>query len=69
MCEIKMTYDNPKNLKFSVELPLGDEKLISLQEQYPNIWELQHKVKKGMYNEFYLIKNNVLFKHVVDNSQ
>ena len=22
-----------------------------------------------MYNEFYLIKNNVLFKHVVDNSQ
>ena len=69
MCEIQITYNNAKNLEFLVELPLDDEKFVSLQEQDLKIWELQDKVKKGMYNEFYLIKNNVLFKHVVDNGQ
>ena len=69
MCEIKITYDNPKNLEFWVELPLDDEKSISLLEQDLKILELQDKIMKGMYSEFYLIKNNVLFKHVVDNSQ
>ena len=69
MCEIQITYNNAKNLEFSIELPLDDEKFISLQEQDQKIWELWDKVKKGMYNEFYFIKNNVLFKHVVDNGQ
>ena len=69
VCEIQITYDNAENLEFSIELPLDDEKFISLQEQDMKIWELWDKVKKGMYNEFYLIKNNVLFKHAVDNGQ
>ena len=59
MCEIKITYGNPENLEFSIELPLDDEKFISLWDQDLKIWELWDKVKKGMYNEFYLIKNNV----------
>ena len=33
VCEIKITYDNTENLEYSVELPLDDEKFISLQEQ------------------------------------
>ena len=69
MCEIQITFDNAKNLELSIELPLEDEKFISLQEQDPKIQELRDKVKKGMYNEFYLIKKNVLFKHVVENGQ
>ena len=67
MCEIQTTYDNPENSEFSVELPLEDEKFISLQEQDPKILELCDKVKKGMYHEFYLVKNNVLFRSIVDN--
>ena len=57
----------PKNLELSVELPLEDEKFVSLQEQDPKIWELHVKVKNGMYNEFYLVKSNVLFRSIVDN--
>ena len=56
MCKIKITYDYPKNTELSVELPLEDEKFISLQEQNLKIWELCDKVKKGMYHEFYLVK-------------
>ena len=67
MCEIQSTNDNEKNLEFSVELPLDDGKFISLQEQDLKIQELQDKVKDGMYGDFYLVKNNVLFKHIVDN--
>ena len=48
MCEIKITYDNPKNSEVLVELPLYDEKFVSLQEQDLKIQELQDKVKKGM---------------------
>ena len=40
MCEIQITYNNAKNSEYSVELPLDDEKFISLQEQDPKIWEL-----------------------------
>ena len=67
ICKIQITYNNPKNLELSVELPLEGEKFVSLQEQDPNIWELYDKVKNGMYNEFYLDKNNVLFSSIVDN--
>ena len=56
VCEIQITYDNPKNLELSVELPLEDEKFVSLQEQDQKIWKLCDKVKKGMYHEFYLVK-------------
>ena len=30
--------------------------------------ELHDNVKNGMYNEFYLVKNNVLFRSILDNS-
>ena len=67
VCEIQITYDNPNSSELSVKLPLEDEKFISLQEKDPKIWELHDKVKKGMYNEFYFVKNDVLFRHIVDN--
>ena len=41
--------------------------LISLQENDPKIWEFHDKVKDGMYSDFYLVKNNVLFRSIVDN--
>ena len=40
VCEKQITYDNAKILKFSIELPLDDEKFISLQEKDLKIWEL-----------------------------
>ena len=40
VCEIKIMYDNPENLELSVELPLDDKKLASLQENDPKIWDL-----------------------------
>ena len=67
VCEIQITYDNPKNLELLVELPLENDKFISLQENYPKIQELHDKVKGGMYSDFYLVKNNVLFRSIVDN--
>ena len=67
ICEIQITYDNEENSKLLVELPLDDAKSVSLQDQDPKIQELQDKVKGRMYNDFYLVKNNVLFKCIVDN--
>ena len=67
VCEIQITYNNDTNLEFSIELPLDDDKFVSLQEQDPKIWELQDKVLDGTYDEFYFVKNNVLFKCIVDN--
>ena len=40
MCEIQITYDNDENSEFSMELPLDDDKFVSLQEQDLKIWEL-----------------------------
>ena len=54
-------------MELSVELPLEDDKFVSLQQQDPKIRELHDKVKNGMYNEFYLVKNNVLLRSIVDN--
>ena len=67
MCEIQITYDNPENLELSVKLPLEDKKFISLQENDLKIWELHDRVKGGMYKEFYFVRNNVLFRSIVDN--
>ena len=61
VCEIQITYDNPKNSEFSVELPLEDDKFSSLQGNDPKIRDLRDKVKVGEYNQFYFIKNKVLF--------
>ena len=67
VCEIQITYDNPKNSELSVELPLEDDKFASLQENDPKIRDLCDKVKEGAYSEFYFVKNNVLFRSIVDN--
>ena len=67
VCKVQVTYDNPKDSEFLVTLPLDDDKFVSLQEQDLKIWELCDKVKKGMYSEFYLVKNNILFRSIVDN--
>ena len=60
VCEIQIMYDNSENLELSVELPLDDEKFVSLQENDPKIQDLCDKVKEGLYNEFYFVNNNVL---------
>ena len=45
VCEIQITYDNPKNLEFSVELPLEDNAFASLQGNDPKIRDLRDKVE------------------------
>ena len=67
VCEIQITYNNPNNSEFSVELSLEDDKFASLQENNPKIWDLHDKVKKGSYSEFYFVYNNVLFRSMVEN--
>ena len=67
VCEIQITYDNPKNLELLVELPLGDDKFASLQENDLKIQDIHDKVKEGEYKQFYFVKNNVLFRSIVDN--
>ena len=67
VCEIQITYDNPENLEFSVELPLEDSIFSSLQGNDPKIWDLRLKVEEGEYSQFYLVKNNVLFRSIVEN--
>ena len=57
----------PKIQNYSVELPLEDDKFASLQENDPKIWDLHDKVKEGEYKQFYFVKNNVLFRSIVDN--
>ena len=67
VCEIQITYDNPENLELSVELPHEDDKFTSLQENDPKNQDLCDNVKEGVYNEFYFVKNDVLFRSIVDN--
>ena len=67
VCEIQITYDNPKNLEFSVELPLEDSTFTSLQGNDPKIQDLRLKVEEGKYSQFYFVRNNVLFRSIVEN--
>ena len=60
VCEIQITYDNPENSEFSVELPLEDSTFASLQG-WPETRDLCLKVEEGEYNQFYFVRNNVLF--------
>ena len=46
ICEIQITYDNPENSELSVELPLEDKKLVSLQEQDPKTWNFMARLKR-----------------------
>ena len=54
VCEIQITYDNPENSEFLVELPLEDDKFASLEENDPKIWDLCNKVKEGEYKTILL---------------
>ena len=54
-------------MEFSVELPLEEDKFASLQGNELKIRDLCDKVKEGEYTQFYFVKNNVLFKSIVDN--
>ena len=65
VCEIQITYNNSENSELLVELPLEDDKFAFLQENGLKIQD--HKVKEGEYNQFYFVKNNVLFRSIVDN--
>ena len=67
VCEIQITYNNPKNSELSVELPLEDDKFASLQENDLKIRDLHDKVREGEYNKFYFVRNNILFRSIVDN--
>ena len=67
VCEIQITYDNPKNSEFSVELPLEDDTFASLQGNDPKIQDLHRKVEEGEYSQFYFVRNNVLFRSIVEN--
>ena len=67
VCEIQIMYDNPENLEFSVKIPLEDSTFTSLQGNDPKIWDLHHKVEEGEYSQFYFVKNNVLFRSIVEN--
>ena len=67
VCEIQITYDNPKNSELSVELSLEDYEFASLQEYDLKIQDLRDKVKEGAYSEFYFVENNVLFRSFADN--
>ena len=58
ICEINITYDNPKNSQFSMELSLTNEQLTCFPEKDLKIWQLQEKVKNGLYADFYFIKMN-----------
>ena len=67
VCEIQITYDNPENWEFSVELPLEDSTFASLQGNDLKIRDLHYKVEEGKYSQFYFVKNNVLFRSIVEN--
>ena len=67
VCEIQIIYDNPESSELSIELPLDDEKFTFLQENDQKIQDLHDKVKEGVYNQFYFVNNNMLFRSIVDN--
>ena len=67
ICEINISYDNAENSQFSVKLPLSDTQFSCLQEKDPKIRSLCEKVCGGLYKEFYLIKNDILYRSTMDN--
>ena len=67
VCEIQIMYDNPENSEYSVELPLEDGIFASLQENDQKIWDLRRKVEQGEYGQYYFVKDNVLFRSIMEN--
>ena len=66
-CEINISYDNAENSQFSVKLPLSDTQFSCLQKKDPKIRPLHQNVQGGMYNDFYFIENDILYRSVMDN--
>ena len=52
---------------FPKKLPLSDTQFSCLQEKDPKIRALHEKVHDGMYNKFYFIDNDILYRSVIDN--
>ena len=67
ICEINILYDNVENSQFSVKLLLSDTQFSCLQEKDPKIRTLHEKVQDRLYNEFYFIDNDILYRSVMDN--
>ena len=65
--EINISYDNAENSQFSVKLPLSDTQFSCLQVKDPKIRALCEKFSDGLYKEFYFIKNDILYRSVMDN--
>ena len=65
ICEINITYANPENSQFSIQLSLSSEKFAWLQEKDMKIWQLWEKVKNGLYTDFYLFKSDILYRSVI----
>ena len=66
--EINISYDNAENSQYSVKLPLSDTQFSCLQEKDCKIRSLHEKVCGGLYKEFYFIKNDILYRSVMDNA-
>ena len=67
ICEINISYDNVENSQFSMKLPLTDIQFSCLQEKDPEIRSLCEKVLNGLYKEFYFVKNDILYRTIIDN--
>ena len=66
ICEINISYDNVENSQFSVKLLSSDTQFSCLQEEDPKIQALHQKVQNGLYNDFYFMENNILYRSVMD---
>ena len=65
--EINLTYNNSENSPYLVKLPLSNEQFSCLQDKDLKVRQLKQKVIQGPYAQFYLIKNGILYRSVIDN--
>ena len=56
-----------QKIQFSVKLPLSNTQFSCLQEKDQKIQALCQKVQNGIYNDFYFIENDILYRSVMDN--
>ena len=62
VCEINLTYNNSENSPYSVKLPLSNEQFSCLQDKDLKVRQLKQKFIQGLYAQFYLIKNGILYR-------
>ena len=67
VCEINLTYNNSENSPYWVKLPLSNEQCSCLQDKDLKVRQLKQKVTQGLYAQFYLIQNGILYRSVIDN--